>query len=109
MYGNAPYAGHEGESPSSEAVDRLRRETEGVAALTRDLLPDEFVVGADLRDGVEGPQGTVAVRPPVGELVRAGVSADATDEERTGLAHELAAGAAVQVKQAVNDVSPTAG
>lgn len=109
MYGNAPYAGQSGDPPSPEAVERLRRETEGVATRTRNLLPDEFVVGADLREGLEGPQGTVAVQPPVGDLVRAGVAADATDEERAGLAHELAAGAAMQVKQAVNDVSPTGG
>jgi hypothetical protein len=37
------------------------------------------------------------------------VSTDATDEERAGLARDLAAGAAVQVKRAVNDVSPTGG
>ena len=109
MYGNAPYEEESADPPAPETVDRLRRDTEGVAARTRSLLPDEFLVGSNLQDGTDGPHGTVSVRPPVGDPVHAGVSTDATEEERAGLAHDLAAGAAVQVKRAVNDVSPTGG
>lgn len=112
MYGNAPYANQQtdtADAPDPEAVERLRRDTEGVAARTRALLTDEFIVGSNLQAGLEGPQGTVSVQPPIGDPIRAGIAADATDEERDGLATELAAGAAMQVKRAVNDVSPTAG
>lgn len=111
MHGNTPYAGESIEGPdlSPEQVKTLRSDIQDVAARTRALLPDEFVVGSEIRDGSGGPQATVAVQPPVGNLVSSGLSADATAEEREALIHELAAGAAIQVKHAVDDVAPTAG
>lgn len=111
MHGNTPYAGKqsEGENLSAEEVDHLRRDLRALADRTRSLLPDEFVVGSELRTGNDGPQATVAVQPPVGKPVTSGVTADATTEEHDALVHELAAGAAIQVKHAIDDVSPTAG
>ncbi|WP_254535740.1 DUF5811 family protein [Halomarina litorea] len=111
MHGNTPYAGKRAESEdlSAEEVELLRRDLRALAERTRSLLPDEFVVGSEIRNGSNGPRATVAVQPPVGKLVSTGLAADATTEERDALVHELAAGAAIQVKHAIDDVSPTAG
>lgn len=113
MHGNTPYAGEPSEGPdlSSEQVETLRTDLQDVTDRTRALLPDEFVVGSEIRDdsGSGGPRATVAVQPPVGNLVSSGLPVDASDEERAALSHELAAGAAIQVKRAIDDVAPTAG
>jgi hypothetical protein len=111
MHGNAPYAGAPSEDLdlSPEQVEVLRSDLQDVTDRTRALLPDEFVVGSEIRDGSGAPRATVAVQPPVGNLVTSGLSVDASDEERAALVHELAAGAAIQVKRAVDDVAPTAG
>ena len=108
MHGNAPYDGPEAEYTADE-LRALRRDVASVTARTRELLPDEFVVGSELREGSEGPHGTVAVQPPVGNVVTSGVAPDASDEEHSDLAYDLAAGAAFQVKQAVDGVEGTAG
>ncbi|MFC6837781.1 DUF5811 family protein [Halomarina ordinaria] len=112
MHGNTPYAGRSTDADvdlTPEQVATFRTDLTAMTAYARTLLPDEFVVGSELRDGSDGPEATLAVQPPVGHVVSAGVTADATEEERAALVHELAAGAAVQVKQAVDDVTPTAG
>lgn len=111
MHGNTPYAGkrNDGEDASAEEVEHLRRDLRTLADRTRSLLPDEFVVGSEIRTGNDGPRATVAVQPPIGQPVSSGLAAGATSEERDALVHELAAGAAIQVKHALDDVSPTAG
>jgi hypothetical protein len=111
MHGNTPYAGKQSEAEdlSADEVELLRSDLRALAERTRSLLPDEFVVGSEIRDGSEGPRATVAVQPPIGQPVTSGLAIDSTTEERDALVHELAAGAAIQVKHAIDDVSPTAG
>ncbi|WP_049921860.1 DUF5811 family protein [Halopiger djelfimassiliensis] len=129
MNGNTPYAGLPGETAAGQraAADvpdlsstqkrLLHRDVSRIAARTREFLPNEYVVDADVSTGATGPRVTVAVRPPVGHAVSAGFSPDledATEEvitsaERNEVARGLAASAALQVKQAVSDnVTPTA-
>ncbi|MFB6170412.1 MAG: DUF5811 family protein [Haloarculaceae archaeon] len=114
MHGNTPYAGRPGGEPSEESLTpdqrrALRRDLAALAARTRELLPDEFAVGSEITQGANGPQAMVAVQPPVGRPVSAGFSPEETSvADREALVHELAAGAAFQVKQALDDVSPTA-
>lgn len=77
----------------------LQRDCSAVAARARALLPDEFVVGSEITRGMNGPQATVAVRPPHGSIVSAGFTAD-EEADHAELAAELAAGAALEVKYA---------
>lgn len=101
MHGNTPYAGRaddETVSLSDEQRRTLQRDVSAVAARTRDLLPDEYVVGSEVRAGTDGPTGTVAVQPPVGSVVSGGFTPEDDDEARDALVHQLAAGAALQVK-----------
>lgn len=121
MNGNTPYAGLPGvaEAGHRAAADVpdltsdqkrvLRRQVSHIAARTRQLLPDEYAVGSEVRAGTNGPEATVAVRPPVGHPVSAGFTpqgddlddgfdAAASDEVARG----LAASAALQVKQAAD-------
>ncbi|RZV11687.1 DUF5811 family protein [Natrinema hispanicum] len=130
MNGNTPYAGLPGETGAgqraaadvpdlSSAQKRLlHRDVSRIASRTREFLPNEYVVDADVSSGMTGPQVTVAVRPPVGHAVSAGFTPDLEDavaaeevitaDERDEVARGLAASAALQVKQAVNDsVRPT--
>ncbi|MFC6961666.1 DUF5811 family protein [Halocatena marina] len=111
MHGNTPYAGRPADTPelSAEQIRSLRSDIANVTKQTRALLPDEFVVGSELREGNDGTLATVAVQPPVGRVISTGVPTDATDKDHSRLARELAAGAALQVKRAVNDIEPTAG
>lgn len=129
MNGNTPYAGLPGETgagqraaadvPELSTTQRrtLSRDVSRIAARTREFLPDEYVVDADVAGGQAGFQVTVAVQPPIGHPVSAGFRpdlGDATEElisadERDEVARGLAASAALQVKQAVsNNVTPTA-
>ncbi|MEY7848888.1 DUF5811 family protein [Natrarchaeobius sp. A-rgal3] len=128
MNGNTPYAGLPGETQAGKraAADvptltstqkrLLHRDVSRIAARTREFLPDEYVVDADVSSGVGGPQVTVAVRPPVGHAVSAGFTPNLenateeiiTSDERSEVARGLAASAALQVKRAVSDnVTPT--
>ena len=130
MNGNNPYAGAPGVTDAGKRANAdvldlssaqkrsLRREVARVAARTREFLPDEYVVDADVSNGISGPRATVAVQPPVGHPVSAGFSPDVDDiesgepiseEDRNEVARGLAASAALQVKQALHDsVTPTA-
>ena len=129
MNGNTPYAGLPGVTQaghraaadvpelSGEQRRTLRRDVSRIAARTRELLPDEYVVDAEVSTGIAGPQVTVAVQPPIGHPVSAGFSPALEDEpeeligadERDEVARGLAASAALQVKLAVgDDVKPTA-
>ncbi|MDS0476670.1 DUF5811 family protein [Natrinema sp. 1APR25-10V2] len=130
MNGNTPYAGLPGETGAgqraaadvpdlSSAQKRLlHRDVSRIAARTREFLPSEYVVDADVSSGLTGPQVTVAVRPPIGHAVSAGFTPEMdegatpeeviTADERNEVARGLAASAALQVKQAVSDgVRPT--
>ncbi len=124
MNGNNPYAGPPGVTDAGEpaAVDltpeqerRLRRTVAGIVTRTESYLPDSYAVGSELSVGMEGPQATVAVNPPAGHPVSAGFSPDAeeldagiADADADEVARGLAASAAVQVMNAVGDVTPTA-
>lgn len=55
-------------------------------------------MGAELTDGNDGPRATVAVRPPVGSVVSANLPLEGEDD---GLASDLAAAAALEVKRAL--------
>ncbi len=114
MYGNTPFRDDgAGQDFSTDQRRTLRRDLSSIAARTRELLPDEFVVGSEITEGTSGPRATVAVQPPVGSVVSADYAPDggaAIDEtERNNLATGLAASAALQVKRAMpDDPSPTA-
>ncbi|HKL27761.1 MAG TPA: DUF5811 family protein [Natrialbaceae archaeon] len=130
MNGNTPYAGMPGITQAGRRADddvpeltpeqkrSLRREVATIAARTREFLPDEYAVDVDVRAGVAGPTATVAVHPPAGHPVSAGFTPEQDDidggevipiEDRDEVARGLAASAALQVKQAVqDDVTPTA-
>ncbi len=128
MNGNTPYAGLPGETGAGQRtaadvpdISRtqkrvLNRDVSRIAARTREFLPNEYVVDADVSQGITGPEVTVAVRPPVGRPVSAGFTPELTEspdelitaDEQDEVARGLAASAALQVKQAVsNNVTPT--
>lgn len=134
MNGNNPYAGLPGVTRaghrsaadvpevSSGQKQALRRDVSRLAARTRELLPNEYIVDTDVSQGVGGPQVTVAVHPPIGHPVSAGFAPDLdaeyegtdagaviTADDRDEVARGLAASAALQVKLAIgDDVTPTA-
>jgi hypothetical protein len=130
MNGNTPYAGLPGITDagkraaedvpdlSDDEKQALRDAVSGIAARTREFLPDEFVVNSNIKQGVGGPRAMVAVRPPVGQPVSAGFTPDMDEltadspiatEEREEVAQGLAASAAFQVKQSMgDDITPTA-
>ncbi|WIV66766.1 DUF5811 family protein [Natrialbaceae archaeon AArc-T1-2] len=129
MNGNTPYAGLPGVTGAGQRASAdvpeisgdqkrtLHRDVSQIAARTRELLPNEYVVDSEISHGVGGPQVTVAVQPPVGRPVSAGFSPDLGDQadeiistdERDEVARGLAASAALQVKLAMNrGVTPTA-
>ena len=127
MNGNTPFAGRPDVEPAGQSVESgaalsteqkqlLRRELSRIATRTRSYLPDEYVVGSELSDGIGGPQATVAVQPPLGYPVSADVAPNfdapdglITDEECAELARGLAAQAVYQVMSAVHDnVTPMA-
>jgi hypothetical protein len=114
MYGNAPFR-DDGSRHELSADQRksLRRDLSSLAARTRELLPDEFVVGSEITRGTDGPQATIAVQPPVGSVVSADYTPEGDvaigDTERDDIATGLAASAALEVKQSIpEDTSPPA-
>lgn len=111
MHGNTPYAGQPSEPTeiSTEQITALRDDISSVTEQTRSLLPDEFVVGSELQEEADGALGRIAVQPPVGQVITSSVPVDASEKEHSELAHELAAGAALQVKRAIDEIHPTAG
>jgi len=130
MNGNTPYAGNAGVSPpgrrsevditelTPDQKQAFRTSVAAIAARTREFLPNEYVVGSEISQGLNGPQATVAVHPPIGHAVSAGFEPDEddldsdeliTDEDCGEVARGLAASAALQVKQAVeSQITPTA-
>jgi hypothetical protein len=109
MHGNSPHAGPADAEPSPERRRALRRELADVAASTRSLLSDEFVVGAELSGRAEGLQATVAVRPPAGSVVSAGFEPGGAEASVQSLARDLAAGAVVEAKRAAREGPRPAG
>lgn len=124
MNGNNPYAGPQGVvgAGQPEEVDlttdqknTLREAVSNIVTRTESYLPDGYTVGSELNYGHDGPQATVAVRPPVGHAVSAGFSpsveelaAGLDDDDREEVAKGLAASAAIQVMDAVGDeIEPT--
>lgn len=104
MHGNAP---HDAPELTSEQRRHLRAQGTAVAARTRELLSEGFVVGSELVENHDGVRATVAVRPPSGTVVSAGFElAEADDAD--DLARQIAAGAALE---AMNNPSrhPPAG
>lgn len=124
MNGNNPYAGPSNVTQAGKRSDtdlpdlssdqkrQLRRSVSQIAAATRDYLPDEYIVDADVSHSAGGPRATVAVQPPIGRPVSAGFTADldageedalVDEDDQTEVARGLAASAALQVKLAVSD------
>ena len=120
MHANSPHTATEPAEADITATQRraLRASISQIAAQTRNYLPDEYVVGSDISQGMQGVQVTVAVRPPVGNPVSAGFTPEFENvgdddliplEDREEVARGLAASAALQVKHALgDDVPPTA-
>lgn len=128
MNGNNPDAGREGTVDAGRrmAADyevpatrrrALRAAAADVAARTREYLPAEYTVGAEVTASADGARATVAVRPPVGNPVTAAFApgadgADGTpaDDDHAEVARGLAASAALQVKRALDGehVTPVA-
>ena len=95
---------------SADQKQGLRRAVAGIVSRTESYLPDGYVVGSELTYGSNGPQATVAVRPPAGHPVSAGFTPDTEDLEaglddadRDEVAQGLAASAAAQMMHAVGD------
>ena len=115
MEGNDPYAGPLGRTNSrdvdlsAEQKDALRDAVSSIVTRTESYLPDGYAVGSELSYGANGPQATVAVRPPAGHPVSAGFQPDIEnlegldEEDRAEVARGLAASAAAQVMNAVGD------
>lgn len=130
MNGNTPYAGIPDVTPAGQRasvdVDELtpeqrrllRDSVADIATLTRKYLPEEYIIGSQVTNSLTGPQASVSVQPPVGHIVSAGFEPDHDEldddelidqNERDEVARGLAASAALQVKQAVEDqITPTA-
>lgn len=126
MNGNNPYAGSPGVVGAGQPSDPieltteqrqlLRRAVAGIVSRTQSYLPEGYAIGSELSAGVNGPEATVAVQPPIGQPVSAGFTPDPADlegglddAERDEVARGLAASAALQVMAAVgDDVVPTA-
>lgn len=88
----------------------LQRAVAGIVSRTESYLPDGYIVGSELTYGSNGPEATVAVRPPAGRPVSAGFQPDAEDikaglddSDRDEVAQGLAASAAAQVMYAMGD------
>ena len=113
MYGNTPFQEKIGWSElTTDERKVLREELSRVADRTREYLPGEFVVGSEITRGTDGPRATVAVQPPVGTVVSTDYppgDRPMSSEELDDIATDLAASAALQVKEAMHDDrSPTA-
>lgn len=114
MYGNASFRDETPPELTPAQRKHLRSELSRVAARTRELLPGEFIVGAEISTDMNGPRATVAVQPPVGSAVSATCpledDLDIDEHEQEDIATGLAASAALQVKAAMDaESAPPAG
>lgn len=109
MHGNTPYAGSPPADvePTAEHRRSLRRELVELAASTRELLTDEFIVGGEISDDEGALQATIAVQPPAGSVVSAGLDPDLNGDVDS-LALDLAAGAVLEAKHAARDTHSSA-
>lgn len=109
MHGNTPYAGSPpvDVEPTAEHRRSLRRELVELAASTRDLLTDEFIVGGEISDDDGALQATIAVQPPAGSVVSAGLDPN-LEGDVDSLALDLAAGAVLEAKHAARDTHSSA-
>lgn len=106
MHGNTPHGGAptSGVEPTPEHRRTLREDLVSVAASTRELLSDEFVVGGEISDNDGGLQATIAVQPPAGSVVSAGFETNGNEvDDIESLAVDLAAGAVMEAKHAARD------
>jgi hypothetical protein len=126
MNGNNPYAGSPGVVDAGQPSDPveltpdqrrlLRQAVAGIVARTQSYLPEGYAIGSELSKGANGPQATVAIQPPIGHPVSAGLTPDPDDleggldeDEREEVARGLAASAVLQVMDAIgDDLTPTA-
>lgn len=126
MYGNSPHAGAHGTDSgrvgggdggelTGDQRRRLQAGVADIAAITRELLPEPYVVGGQVQSGTDGVEVTVAVQPPVGNPVSAGFQPEFDSDEdpipsgdRQEVARGLAASAALQVKRALDGDVPQA-
>lgn len=126
MNGNTPYAGSPGVVGAGQPSDPielspeerqlLRQALASIVSQTQSYLPEGYAVGSELSDGANGPEATVAIQPPVGHPVSAGLTPSPEDLEggldeadREEVARGLAASAALQVMNAIgDDITPTA-
>lgn len=111
MYGNAPVGGDsEDESLTRDQRQSLRRDLTAVAARTRELLPGEFAVGAQIAEGSGGAHGRIAVQSPRGNMVTADYTPEEdvtiSEEERDDLVRGLAASAALEAMRATDGDEP---
>ena len=107
MHGNTPYAGSPVPEVETTPEHRrtLRRELVDLAASTRELLSDDFIVGGEISDNDGALRATIAVQPPAGSVVSAGFEPDLDGSADTeSLARDLAAGAVLEAKHASHDV-----
>ncbi len=106
MHGNTPHGGPAaaGIEPTPEHRRALRRDLVTVAESTRELLSDEFIVGGEISDTDGSLRATVAVQPPTGSVVSAGIETDTAEPtDIDSLAVDLAAGAVFEAKHAARD------
>ena len=107
MNENRPQAGAVDVDPTPEHRRALRRDLLDVANSTRELLSDDFVVGAEISGADGALSATVAVQPPAGSVVSTGFEYDAGADPQS-LAQDLAAGAVLEAKHAAQDVDRAA-
>lgn len=100
---------------STEQLGVLQDSVDSIVARTREFLPDVYTVGGEVGRDATGVRATIAVRPPVGSPVSAGFVPEFEDDptpvpedERDEVARGLAASAAHQVKQALEEKELTA-
>lgn len=100
----------DGDYQREDAVDtrkELRDDLSSAAIVSRELLPDGFIVGGEIVDGFDGLEAKLSIQPPVGHIVTAQFSSD-IDYDTTTVAHDIVANAVREAKRASGDDLPPA-